>query len=151
MKKFLRLFIIAAISCCTCISCEKEELEGGTTIGSMEDLLGTYSVTVRENIIWGGDSGTLYDNGIIEITQIYGNRVQLRGLISTQGELVNGKLYLNSETSSDIYGFLTTTYNSVIFGGGIITIWAKVSGQLASNGVLYPYSSSSYFEGIKIQ
>lgn len=117
----------------------------------MEDLLGTYSVTVRENIIWGGDSGTLYDNGIIEITQIYGNRVQLRGLISTQGELVNGKLYLNSETSSDIYGFLTTTYNSVIFGGGIITIWAKVSGQLASNGVLYPYSSSSYFEGIKIQ
>ena len=123
MKKFLRLFIIAAISCCTCISCEKEELEGGTTIGSMEDLLGTYSVTVRENIIWGGDSGTLYDNGIIEITQIYGNRVQLRGLISTQGELVNGKLYLNSETSSDIYGFLTTTYNSVIFGGGIITIW----------------------------
>ena len=38
MKKLLRILIIAAIGCCVCISCEKDGPEGGTTIGSMEDL-----------------------------------------------------------------------------------------------------------------
>ncbi len=153
MKKFLRLFIIAAISCCTCISCEKEELEGGTTIGSMEDLLGTYSVTVEENVFWGGDSGTINDTGTITITILDKNRVQLRGLISTKGELVNGKLYLDSETNTDSYGYLSTTYKNVIFGAGILTIWSETSGRLATtpNGTLYPFSSLCYFEGIKIQ
>lgn len=156
MKKFLRLLIIAAIGCCVCISCEKDGPEGGTTIGSMEDLLGTYSVTVEENVFWGGDSGTIYDNGTITITKIDKNRVQLSGLISTQGTLVDGELGeldLESQYNKDNYGYITTTYNSALFGGGIITIWSESSGQLATtpNGTQYPYSSICYFKGRKVE
>ena len=153
MKKFLRLFIIAAIGCCVCISCEKNEMDDKPQIGSMEDLLGTYSVTVEENVFWGGDSGTINDTGTITITILDKNRVQLRGLISTKGELVNGKLYLDSETNTDSYGYLSTTYKNVIFGAGILTIWSETSGRLATtpNGTLYPFNSLCYFEGRKIE
>ena len=118
----------------------------------MDDLVGTYSVTVEENVFWGGDSGTIHDKGTITITKLDKNRVQLRGLISTKGELIGGKLYLDSETNTDSYGYLSTTYNSVIFGGGIITIWSETSGRLSTtpNGTLYPYSSLCYFEGRKM-
>lgn len=148
MKKFLQFFIIAVVGCCVSISCEKENAGG---IGSMEDLVGTYSVNLEQNIVWGGDSGTAYDSGTITITKTSGNRVKLRGFISTTGELINGKLHLDSNTSTDSYGYLTTTYNSVIFGGGIITIWARTSGQLATTpyGTKYSFSSLDYFEGRK--
>lgn len=118
----------------------------------MNDLVGTYSVYVKEEIVWGGTSKILYNIGTIAITKLSKNRVQLRGLISTQGELVDGTLYLDSETNADAYGYLTTTY-SAQFAGGIITIWAKTSGQLASTlyGSLYPYSSLCYFEGKKVE
>lgn len=149
MKKFLQFLVIAAIYCCISISCEKEESGG---IGSMEDLVGTYSVKLEQSIVWGGDSGTAYDSGTLTITKAAGNRVILRGFISATGELINGKLYLDSDTHTDSYGYLTATYNSVIFGGGIITIWARTSGQLATipYGTRYSFSSIDYFEGIKI-
>lgn len=118
----------------------------------MEDLVGTYSVELEQSIVWGGDSGTAYDSGTITITKTSGNRVKLRGFISTTGELINGKLYLDSNTNTDSYGYITTTYNSVIFGGGIITISARSSGQLATTpyGTKYSFSSLDYFVGRKI-
>lgn len=122
----------------------------------MEDLLGTYSVTVEENVFWGGDSGTIYDNGTITITKIDKNRVQLRGLISTQGTLVDGELGeldLEPQYNKDNYGYITTTYTRALFGGGILTIWSEASGQLATtpNDTQYPYSSLCYFEGRKVE
>ena len=42
----------------------------------MEDLVGTYSVKLEQNIVWGGDSGTAYDSGTITITQTSGSRVK---------------------------------------------------------------------------
>ena len=140
----MHFLIIVVMSCCISVSCEKGYMK--PEVGSMEDLLGTYSVNVREDAVWGGTSGTLYDSGTIEITKISKNRVRIRGLISTTGEIIDGELYLDSETNSDSYGHLTTTYYSTQFGAGILTIWAKVSGELASNGVLYPYNSHCYFE-----
>ena len=147
MKRFLRYFTIAIICCSILASCEKD-----SDIGSMKDLLGTYSVTVKEDVFWGADSGTLYDSGIITITQISKDMVQLSGLISTQGTLIDGKLHLSPETNSDSYGFLRTTYTSALFAGGILTIWSKVSGQLATTpyGVRYPFSSLRYSEGEKV-
>ena len=148
MKRILQ-FLIAAIICCNIFtSCEKE-----SDIGSMEDLLGTYSVTIEENFVWGGESGTIHDTGIITITKIDKNRVQLSGLISTKGELIDGNLYLDTETNIDSYGSLSTIYKSVLFGGGILTIWSETAGQLVStpNGPLYPYSSICYFEGRKVE
>ena len=35
------------------LSCEKNDVGGKPEIGSMEDLLGTYSVTVEDYVIWG--------------------------------------------------------------------------------------------------
>ena len=153
MKRFLHFFIAAVISCCFGISCEKNDVGGKPEIGSMEDLLGTYSVTVEDYVIWGLDDGIIHDKGTITITKIDKNRVQLRGLISTKGTLVNGKLYLDSTTITDNYGYITRTYDSALFGGGILTIFSYATGQLAStpNGTRYPYKSSCYFEGRKIE
>ena len=150
MKKFLQIFIVAVISCSIGVSCEKEE-ENVPQIGSMEDLLGTYLVSVEEDVIWGGSSGKTNDSGTIVVTRMSNNKVQLSGLISTQGELVDGNLNLYPETNIDSYGHLTTTYKSVLFGAGILTVWAEVSGQLATtpNGTRYPFSSLCYFEGKK--
>ena len=153
MKKFLHFFIAVVISCCFGISCEKNEMGDKSKIGSMEDLLGTYHVTIEDYVIWGGDSGTIHDKGTITITQIDKNRVQLRGLISTKGTLIDGKLYLDSTTNTDSYGYITRTYDSALFGGGILTIFSTATGQLSTtpNGTRYPYKSSCYFEGRKVE
>ena len=153
MKRLLHFFIAAVISCCFGISCEKNDVGGKSGIGSMEDLLGTYNVAVEDYVVWGGDSGTIHDKGTITITKIDEYRVQLRGLISTKGRLVNGKLYLDSTTNTDSYGYITRTYDSALFGGGILTIFSKATGQLSTtpNGTRYPYSSSCYFEGRKVE
>ena len=141
------------MSCCIGVSCAKEDIGDKPKIGSMEDLLGTYSVTVEDYVVWGGDSGTIHDKGTITITKIDEDRVQLRGLISTKGRLVNGKLYLDSTTNTDSYGYITRTYDSALFGGGILTIFSRATGQLSTtpNGTRYSYSSSCYFEGRKIE
>ena len=148
MKNFFQIFIVATLCCSIFASCEKD-----SNIGSMADLLGTYSVTVEDYVIWGADDGTIHDKGTITITQIDEDRVQLRGLISTKGELIDGNLYLDTETNIDSYGSLSTIYKSVLFGGGILTIWSETAGQLVStpNGPLYPYSSLCYFEGKKVE
>ena len=122
-------------------------------IGSMEDLLGTYSVTVEDYVIWGLDDGVIHDKGIITITQIDEDRVKLRGLISTTGRLVDGKLYLDSTTNTDSYGYITRKFDSALFGAGILAIFSKATGQLSTtpNGTRYPYSSNCYFEGRKVE
>ena len=147
MKRIL-IFIVAIMCCGVLASCEKEE-----GIGSMEDLLGTYDVTVEDYVIWGRDSGTIHDKGTITITKIDKNRVQLRGLISTKGTLNDGKLYLDSTTNTDSYGYITRTYDSALFGGGILTIFSYATGRLSTtpNGTQYSYSSSCYFEGRKVK
>ena len=153
MKRFLHFFIAAVISCCFGISCEKNDVGGKPKIGSMEDLLGTYNVTVEDYVIWGLDDGIIHDKGTITITKIDEDRVQLRGLISTKGRLVDGKLHLDSTTNTDSYGYITRTYDSALFGGGILTIFSTATGQLSTtpNGTRYPYKSSCYFEGRKVE
>ena len=152
MKKLIQILIIAVTCCCIGVSCEKYE-DGKPKIGSMEDLLGTYNVTVEDYVIWGLDDGIIHDKGTITITQIDEDRVQLRGLISTKGKLKDGKLYLDSTTNTDSYGYITRTYDSALFGGGILTIFSNATGQLSStpNGTRYPYKSSCYFEGRKAE
>ena len=141
------------MSCCFGISCEKNDVGGKPEIGSMEDLLGTYSVTVEDYVIWGLDDGVIYDKGMITITQIDEDRVKLRGLISTTGILVDGKLYLDSTTNTDSYGYITRKYDSALFGAGILAIFSTATGQLSTtpNGTRYPYSSNCYFEGRKVE
>lgn len=148
MKRILQILITTAIGCCIFTSCEKDD-----GIGSMQDLVGTYYVTVEEYVVWGADSGTIHDKGIITITELDKSRVILSGLISTQGTLINGELYLDPEYNTDSYGYITTTYTSALFAGGILTIWSKASGQLATTpyGTRYPFSSSCYFEGRKVE
>ena len=147
MKRILQILVITVLGCCIFTSCEKDN-----GIGSIDDLLGTYNVTVEDYVIWGADSGTIYDKGTITITKIDNNRVQLRGLISTKGTLDGGELYLDPTTNTDSYGYITRTYDRVLFGGGILTIFSTATGQLSTtpNGTRYPYSSSCYFEGRKM-
>ena len=111
--------------------------------------MGTYNVSVVENVVWGYDSGTLNDNGTFVISKLSANRIQVRGYISTEGEVVGSMVYFEGSKSSDSEGYFTTSYGPGTLSGNVLTFTANQTGQLASNGVLYPYRNSSYFTAIK--
>ena len=64
-------------------------------------FVGTYTVSTIENVIWGGSSGTLTDNGIFRISKVSSNRVRVSGYFNTYGNVIGSSLYLDSYTSSD--------------------------------------------------
>lgn len=143
MKQFLSIFSIACILLFT--SCSK----GTLGVDDADAFVGNYSVSVIENVVWGYDSGTLNDNGTFVITKLSANRVQVRGYIWAEGEVVGASLYLEGSSSSDSAGYFTTSYGVGNLNGNVLTFTANQTGQLASNGVMYPYRNTSYFTAIK--
>ncbi|HIS23447.1 MAG TPA: hypothetical protein IAC09_08415 [Candidatus Cryptobacteroides intestinipullorum] len=137
-------FFLAALSLTLLSSCTKVESDDPA-----DDFVGTYNVSVIENVVWGYDSGTLNDNGTFIISKLSANRVQVRGYISTEGEVVGSMVYFEGSKSSDSEGYFTTSYGPGTLSGNVLTFTANQTGQLASNGVLYPYRNTSYFTAIK--
>lgn len=119
------------------------------TTDAADAFVGSYNVSVVENVVWGYDSGTINDNGMFVITKLSANRIQVRGYISTEGEVVGSSVYLEGSSSSDSAGYLTTSYGVGTLNGNVLTFTANQTGQLASNGVLYPFRNTSYFTAIK--
>ena len=137
-------FFLGALSLTLLSSCTKVESDD-----QADDFVGTYNVSVVENVVWGYDSGTLNDNGTFVISKLSANRIQVRGYISTEGEVVGSMVYFEGSKSSDSEGYFTTSYGPGTLSGNVLTFTANQTGQLASNGVLYPYRNSSYFTAIK--
>ena len=66
-----------------------------------DNLIGTYSVSTVQNVIWGNASTTLTDHGVLRITKISASCVQLSGYFNTTGKVVGSNIYLKSYTDSD--------------------------------------------------
>lgn len=126
-------------------SCSKIESDDAET------FVGTYNVSVIENVVWGNDSGTLNDNGTIVISKLSANRVSVRGYISTEGEVNGSSLFLEGTSFSDSYGYLTVSFGEGTLSGNVLTFSAVQTGQLSTtpNGTRYPFRNVSYFTAIK--
>lgn len=69
MKKLSSIIAVAVMVFCVCVSCDNE-----VRIGTMEDLVGTYNVELTEDVVWGGSSSTVRDNGKIVVTKLNLNK-----------------------------------------------------------------------------
>lgn len=125
-------------------ACSKEQRPDAA-----DAFVGVYSVSVTEHVIWGYDSGTITDTGTMSISKESATRVKIDGYISTYGEISGNILYMEGGKSSSAEGYLTTTYSPATLTGNVLTFTANQSGQLASNGTLYPFRSSGSFSAIK--
>ena len=117
--------------------------------GGVDAFVGRYSVSTVENVTWGGSSGTLTDNGTLTIMKVSSNQVQVSGYFNTFGKVVGSKLYLESKTTSDSSGTLTIVFGTGVLDGEVLTLSSTMSGQLASQGVLYPFYSTAQHTCIK--
>lgn len=109
---------------------------------------GIYDVSIVENMVWGGTSGTLTKTGVLGI-KVAGSQATVEGIISTTGEIVGNTLYLKGTTEQDGTGYLTTTFDPATLTGNVLRFNTYQTGKLKSNGVLFPFSSNAQFTCIK--
>ncbi len=120
-------------------SCNKEI---GTLEDSADAFVGTYNVSLVEDFVWGGTSGTVTDSGIAEIVKVGPDRIQFIGYIGAKGTVVGNTAYLEPQSSSSEYGYSTTVYNDATLIGNVLKITSISTGQLrADDGRLYPNKS----------
>lgn len=112
-------------------------------------FVGTYSVSTIENVVWGSSSGTLNDIGTLTIRKTSPNQVQVTGMYNTTGEVIGDYLYLVAYSVADASGSLTYTFNAGYLNGNVLTFNAYYTGQLKSNGTLYPIRSNAQVTCIK--
>ena len=146
-KRLLRNAVAIAIGSLTLLSCSKDE--NGPTGSDADRFVGIYSISVTEQVVWGGDSGTLTDTGVLTITKISDTQVRARGFFNDIGEVANSAIYFESIKGSDSAGYMTTTFGPATLSGNVLTMTATSNGKLASNGVLYPFRSTQQITGIK--
>ena len=139
MKKLILiascLFLVFATSC--------------SKMDNAEAFVGTYNVSTVEHVTWGNDSGSLTDTGVLTITKVSKNRVRTSGYFSTEGEISGNNVYFESISASDSYGHTTTVFDKGTLNGNVLSFTCTSSGQLAYNGVLYPYYSTAQMTCIR--
>ena len=117
--------------------------------GNADAFVGTYNVSTVENVTWGNDSGSLTDTGVLTIVKVSKNRVRTSGYFSTEGEVNGNNVYFESMSASDSYGHTTTVFGTGTLNGNVLFFTCTSSGQLAYNGVLYPYYSTAQMTCIR--
>lgn len=146
-KRLLKSAVAIAIGSSTLLSCSKDET--GSTGNDADRFVGTYSISVTEQVVWGSDSGTLTDTGVLTITKISDTQVRASGFFNDIGEVTNSAIYFESIKTSDSAGYMTTTFSPATLSGNVLTMTATSTGQLPYNGVRYPYRSTQQITGIK--
>lgn len=128
------------------VSCSKEPVKSDDA----DAYVGTYSVSIIENVVWGNDSGTLNDNYTMRIEKISSNKVKLiSDFIYEEADVVGNIIYIPGDTFSDSSGYYTRSYSQGVLSGNVLTVTRYHTGQLASYGVLYPYRSTATITAIK--
>ena len=117
--------------------------------GNADAFVGTYSVSTVEHVTWGNDSGSLTDTGVLTITKVSNNRVRTSGYFRTEGEISGNNVYFESMTASDSSGHTTTVFGTGTLNGNVLSFTCTSSGQLAYQGVLYPYYSTAQMTCIR--
>ncbi len=124
----------------TISSCSKEG--DAFTDNRADKVLGTYSISVIEHVVWGNDSGTLTDTGTLTISKISETQVEARGFFNCVGEIANDAIYFKSIRVSDSAGYMTTPFGPATLSGNVLTMTATSTGQLGQNGKFYPFHST---------
>lgn len=139
------VFTIIAITLCVIMNtaCTKED--------DADAFVGTYSVSTIENVVYGGNSGTLTNSGMLLISKVSANRVKTSGYFETYGEVVGSSVYFESYYASDAYGYFTAVFGVGTLNGNVLTFSCTMSGKLGENGVLYPFTSTCQHTCIKQQ
>ncbi len=122
------------------------------TLNKVDDadaFVGTYNVSVVEQVVWGNDSGTLTNTGTLMITKISANRVQTSGFFRTQGEVMGKTVYFEAMHSSDSEGYTDDVFGPGTLNGNVLTVTGNSTGQLRYNGILYPYRRTASITAIK--
>jgi hypothetical protein len=140
MKNYILIFI-AIISAIINVACTEQN--------NADNFVGTYSVNTVQNVTWGNASATLTDHGFFRITKISASRVQVSGYFNTTGKVVGSNIYLKSYTDSDANGSLTISFGAGTLNGNVLTISSIQSGQLAENGIFYPFHSTGKHTCVK--
>lgn len=146
-KNLLRIVVAMTIGSLTILACSKEE--NSFSEGDVDRFVGIYSISVTEQVVWGGDSGTITNTGVLTITKVSDTQVRATGFFNDIGEVANSAIYFESIKGSDSAGYMTTTFGPATLSGNVLTMTATSNGQLASNGVLYPFRSTQQITGIK--
>lgn len=146
-KSLLRIVVAMTIGSLTILACSKEE--NGFSECDADRFVGTYSISVTEQVVWGGDSGTITNTGVLTITKVSDTQVRATGFFNDIGEVANSAIYFESIKGSDSAGYMTTTFGPATLSGNVLTMTATSNGKLASNGVLYPFRSTQQIIGIK--
>ena len=139
MKKLTIALCILLLAFAT--SCTKED--------NAEAFVGTYNVSTVEHVTWGNDSGSLTDTGVLTITKVSNNRVRTSGYFTTEGEISGKIVYFESMSSSDSYGHTTTVFGTGTLNGNVLSFTCTSSGQIAYQGVMYPYYSTAQMTCIR--
>lgn len=139
MKKLIIALCVLFLAFMT--SCSKKD--------NAEDFVGRYNVSTIEHVTWGNDSGSVTDAGVLAITKISKNRVKTSGYFSTEGEINGNNVYFESMSASDSYGHTTTVFGTGTLNGNVLTFTCTTSGQLAYQGVMYPYYSNAQMTCIR--
>lgn len=145
VQKIVNIRISLAFIVCPLLSISCSNLEHNEA----DRFVGTYSISVTEQVVWGNDSGTLSGTGTLTITKISNTQVQGSGFLNSTGEIANSSIYFEAIQSSDTAGYSTTTFGPATLTGNVLTMTATSTGKLAYNGVLYPYRSSQQITGIR--
>lgn len=146
-KSLLRIVVAMTIGSLTILACSKEKNDFSE--GDADRFVGTYSISVTEQVVWGGDSGTITNTGVLTITKVSDTQVRATGFFNDIGEVANSAIYFESIKGSDSAGYMTTTFGPATLSGNVLTMTATSNGKLASNGVLYPFRSTQQITGIK--
>ena len=144
-----RLLCYITILICTSI-CSCTQMDTSNNRDDADAFIGTYSITIVEDVVWGNDSGTLNDNGTLQIKKISANKVQLISeFIYEQADVVGNNIYIPGDTFSDNAGYYTRSYSNGTLNGNVLSITRYHTGKLASYGILYPYRSTAYITAVK--
>ena len=135
-----RTLSLIALTCTLVLSSCSKEFE--TAKDPADAFVGKYNVSLVEDFVWGGTSGTVTDSGTTEIFKIGPDRIQFIGFIGAKGTVIGNQAFLESQSSSSEYGYSTTVYNDATLIGNVLKITSISTGQLrADDGRLYPNKS----------
>ena len=139
MKKLVVVLFTLLLAVAT--SCSKMD--------NADAFVGIYNVSTIEHVTWGNDSGSLTDTGVLSITKISKIRVRTSGYFSTEGEVNGNNVYFESMYATDSSGHTTTVFGTGTLNGNVLSFTCTSSGQLAYQGVMYPFYSTAQMTCIK--
>jgi|LSQX01.2.fsa_nt_gb hypothetical protein len=107
-------------------------------------FVGRYTYTDNYFVTWGGDSGSLSNNGAFQLTKLSKNQVKMTGAWTSIGEVVGNTVTFSNDMQSDSAGYITYSFGVGTLTGNTLIFNYSGSGSLkySANGVAYPWTCS---------